>query len=452
MTTQTLYLFPDTNLFIQCKSLNELDWSEWANFSEIHLIVCRPVQREIDNQKNYGNSRVSRRARKTHSLFRDIAINKKDYKLIRKDGPKVKLFLEPLIRPCSELSDRLDYSKPDDEIIGCLFTYMKQHSEADVRLLTHDSGPMMTARGLGLSFIPVKEDWILSPENNEANREIARLKTEIAQLKKAEPEFHIKCLDSNDIEVDSLEIEYPVYEPLSKKDISAFMDLLKNRFPPAKIFGPREPETGVLPEPLRLWNEATSRYKDQEYPSWRKKCEDFLSKLHEKRPSFFFLTENRGTRPGNNTLIDIASKGNFKICSLEKNETRLRLPPPPKPPQEELILNGFRYPESVTHSLSPFFDDRRDPNGFYYKPERWKTPVESFCVECEQWRHGTSAMYFGAEIFIDPNLNKISGALECVIHAENLSNPVRIVVPVKITVKKRDSRDYADALVNDLLC
>lgn len=109
MTTETLYLFPDTNLFIQCKSLNELDWSEWANFSEIHLIVCRPVLREIDNQKNRGNGRVSRRARKAHSLFRDIAINEKDYELIQKDGPKVKLFLEPLIRPCSELSDRLDY-------------------------------------------------------------------------------------------------------------------------------------------------------------------------------------------------------------------------------------------------------------------------------------------------------------------------------------------------------
>lgn len=91
MTTQTLYLFPDTNLFIQCKSLNELDWSEWANFSEIHLIVCRPVLREIDNQKNRGNGRVSRRARKAHSLFRDIAINEKDYELIQKDGPKVTL-------------------------------------------------------------------------------------------------------------------------------------------------------------------------------------------------------------------------------------------------------------------------------------------------------------------------------------------------------------------------
>ena len=455
MTAQTLYLFPDTNLFIQCKSLNELDWSEWANFSEIHLIVCRPVLREIDNQKNRGNSRISRRARKAHSLFRDIAINEKDYDLMRKSGPKVKLFLEPLIGPCSELSDRLDYSKPDDEIVGCLLTYVKQHPEADVRLLTYDSGPMITAKSLGLSFIPVKEDCILPPENNEADREIARLKNEIAQLKKTEPDFHIKCLDSNNIEVDSLELEYPVYEPLSEKDISAFVDLLRSKLPPAKIFSPREP---VIPGFRILSNEAISRDRDQEYTSWIEKCEDFLSKLHQKvekklRPSFCFLVENQGTRPGSNALICIASKGNFKICPPQKRKTRLRLPPPPKLLQGEEALNRLRYPESVTSYLPSLLpENRRDPNDFYYKPKRWMMPVESFCLECEQWRHGTDAEYFTGDIFVDPNLSKISGVLECVIHAENLSNPVKKVVPVKITVAKRDSRDYADALVNDLLC
>ncbi len=467
MTTQTLYLFPDTNLFIQCKSLNELDWSEWANFSEIHLIVCRPVLREIDNQKNRGNGRVSRRARKVHSMFRNIAINEKDYYLIRKSGPKVKLFLEPLIRPCSELSDRLDYSKPDDEIVGCLFTYVKQHPEAAVRLLTHDSGPMMTARGLGLSFISVKEDWILPPENNEANREITRLKNEIAQLKKAEPEFHIKCLDSNDIEVDSLEIKYPIYEPLSERDISEFVDLLRSKLPPTTIFSPRESEARLYPGFLRRWNQAISKYKDEKYPSWIEECEDFLSGLHQKleeqaKPSFCFLVENRGTRPGNHALIYIASKGDFKICPPEKRETRLRLPPPPKPPQEEEILNKLRYQDSIfpyqpilpyhLPSYSSNVENRRDPNGFYYKPNRSEMPVESFCLECEQWRHGTDAEDFAGDIFVDPSLNKISGALECVIHAENLSNPVRIVVPVKITVEKINTRDCADALVNDLLC
>lgn len=64
MTERILYLFPDTNLFIQCLPLEQIDWAQWADFDEVRLLICRPVQREIDNQKNRGNDRVSQRARK----------------------------------------------------------------------------------------------------------------------------------------------------------------------------------------------------------------------------------------------------------------------------------------------------------------------------------------------------------------------------------------------------
>jgi hypothetical protein len=88
--TQNLYLFPDTNLFIQCKELRELDWSGWKSFEEVHLIVCRPVQREIDDQCKRGNSRVANRARKTYSsLFRKIATGVDDYVLIQESEPRV---------------------------------------------------------------------------------------------------------------------------------------------------------------------------------------------------------------------------------------------------------------------------------------------------------------------------------------------------------------------------
>jgi hypothetical protein len=56
--SRTLYLFPDTNAFIQCRSLDQVDWSEWVDYAEIHLIVCQPVQREMDKHKIRGSDRV----------------------------------------------------------------------------------------------------------------------------------------------------------------------------------------------------------------------------------------------------------------------------------------------------------------------------------------------------------------------------------------------------------
>ena len=141
MSENILYLFPDTNLFIQCKPLAELDWSVWSEFEEVHLIVCRPVTREIDNQKTRGNSRVAKRAGSTYQSFALLAEEEQDFLLINNSVPIVKLLLEGLGQPSPELKGDLDYSKTDDEIVGCLHRFRKENPGADARLLTHDRGP-----------------------------------------------------------------------------------------------------------------------------------------------------------------------------------------------------------------------------------------------------------------------------------------------------------------------
>ena len=47
-----IHLFADSNLFLQCKPLREIDWPQLGDFGDIEVIVCRTVQREIDTLKN----------------------------------------------------------------------------------------------------------------------------------------------------------------------------------------------------------------------------------------------------------------------------------------------------------------------------------------------------------------------------------------------------------------
>ncbi len=272
MTTRSLSFFPDTNLFIQCRPLEELDWPEWADFEEIHLIVCRTVQREIDQRKNRGNDRSAQRARKTSSLFRSMI--ETGCQVIRDKGPRVELILESSSIPSPNLKDRLDYSKPDDEIVGFLYRYRQQNPEADIRLLTYDTGPMMTAKSLDLPFVKIKDAWLLPPESNETERENRRLKEEIAHLRRVEPKFCVRCLDNNESEIGILEVKYPFYEPLNEHDISAFIDQLRNRFPVATGFDSHG-QTGRVSTPAdiltRIYTPSDrdiARYRDEEYPAW----------------------------------------------------------------------------------------------------------------------------------------------------------------------------------------
>ena len=78
-------------------------------------------------------------------------------------------------------------------------------------------------------------------------------------------------------------------------------------------------------------------------------------------------------------------------------------------------------------------------------------PAASFSLECDQWRHSLDDEYFSGEIFLDQGTDEIRGALECLIHAENLSDPAIKTVPVKITITQASGRDHAEALVERLI-
>ena len=489
MAVRVLYLFPDTNVFIQCRPLEDLNWSEWEGFEEVHLLVCRTVQREIDRQKSRGNDRVGQRARKYSSLFGDIVQSDTGYLQIRESHPKVKLLIDPAAKPNPCLVYRLDYSKPDDEIVGFAYSYKLLYPDTDVRLVTNDAGPMMTAKTLDLPFERVREDWLLQPESNPLERKNAQLKSEIARLKKTEPSLRVRCEDSSGNEVKSLEFETTVYEPLTNSEISELVKGLRSQFPQATDFGSREPAERASPFPISGFRERyvpsseqeIAKYKNQDYPAWIKECEETFRNLHEALqkqaglPSFRFVAANEGTRPGKDVLVEIVARGNIKIRppqgkyeeeSEESEPSALRLPPPPRPPRGHWsnplfesfgnVQRNLAWANSLSNpaaAFAPFqnpIKPSRDRNAFYYKPILPEEPVGAFSLECEQWRHGGVEEYFDGEIFFEGTSEEVKGAVVCQIHAENVSDPVKKNVPVKGHIIKGITIDQAHILIAEI--
>ena len=495
-----LYLFPDTNLFIQCRPIRDLPWSDLGDFDEIHLLVCRPVMREIDNQKNRGNDRVGQRARSTYKLFRDIITSNLDYQVIIDGPPTVKLVLEASLPPNPDLKDRLDYDKPDDAIVGCSHNFQQENQNEDVRLLTHDGGPMITASSLNLAFVPIDDTWLLKPENSDGEREVARLQSRVAQLERAEPQVLLTCINEQSEELKSLNVEYSVYSPLTEDDVKALLQSLQDRFPPAQDFGTRKRRMrqppGAVAKALGTMemytpasDDAIANYLDAAYPAWLRECESTFLALHNalqqevRLPFLTFVANNCGTRPAKDVLLQIEAKGDLRISvplgEGEKNGeedtvTSSGLPEPPEPPRGEwksapsslsLIAEGI---PDMSHILTdplvnpPYIfrpemalpigvsEERLDPNEFYYKPSRPLEPVDSFSLVCEQWRHGTGDEYFDVQLSASPSGNDVKGAIECRIYAENISVPHKLMIPITVAIKKVSPTDHAELLIQDL--
>ena len=461
MTASILYLFPDTNIFIECRPLEKLDWSRWSEFDEVHLIVCHTVVREIDAQKTYHRrQRVNKRAKAAYTKFSQLArAGGAEQWTIRERQPAVRLLLAPLGRPSPAFSDVLDYSKSDDEIVGYLGAYVEQHPDADARLLTHDAGPTMTARSLGLRVEDVSDDWLLPPESSDVERENARLKEELRTLRKTEPEFDVAWDESVHSDNGQIALSATVWQPLSSDDIERHIEALQQLRTPTLTRKRGQLLTGMITAPTR-----------QQHDEWISECKDVLANLHiamqyrEDHPSLSLRATNTGSCPGADVLVTISAEGSFKLYVPwagdsrfdpmdTEAEQRLRLPSPPKPRTilGEALTGAYLSGPDLLGLSSDLASPPRDLNEFYYRPQRPLKPVASIELECQQWRHKSAPEVFTVEVFVADVVSDVSGALKCRIEAGNLSEPVEHTFPLSIAVQPVSSGDAATDMIDRYL-
>ena len=460
-TPSKVCFVPDTNFFIQCHSASDLDWAEVGEYAEVNLILCRPVLGEIDNFKYKGNTRLARRAKNLNSQLREILSTLNQNIVVKESNPKVSIVLDLFCKPDPSL-DTLDYSKVDNEIVGICCQLTKLQPDKDVRLLSHDTGPLLVARALNLPHTLIPDNWLLDPENTASEKEVKRLNEEAARLKSNEPKFRIVCLNSMATEAEALEYEFPVYDNLSDCEISGFTDMLRSKFPINNFDVPLMNSLYMPPS-----NEELDKYK-QEHTSWIEQCVRFLKCIHSPDDDtgildICFLASNEGTRPAKDALVTIQAHGDLKISpppgDYDDYPDETSLPSPPIPPkmrptgigQMAEMLKGIaegNYLRGIPDLNSP--TPSQDPNGFYYK-NKPAIPNRLYSVKCEQWRHGTGDEDFHARIYYNRSKAETKGMLECVIHAENLSEPVRKKIPIRIVAQRKDGRDYVHSLIDELV-
>lgn len=471
-----LCLFPDTNVFIHCKALEELDWTALGDFSEIRLIVCRAVQAEIDVQKGLREGRKQRKARATATLLRR-AVNDGAF-LVRSDNPVVTLSVNVGLRPTEALTE-LDYRERDDQLVGVTHAYQALNEHVDARVLTGDLGPLASARMVGVEVLEVPDGWLLPPESSEEAKKIKRLETALAKATDNRPEFEIEYRGADGFLAKRLEAVVARYAPLSDSEIAALLQTLTSTWPLQTTCSEPNPAERQLSSVIfnevfvPPTKEEITHYRERLYPKWRTACEQLLRGCHTSLdtvwPLITFMAKNVGATPAKDALVTLEAKGDFQLTLPPSKRQRMKkvgLPAPPTPPRglwkqrlndltsferlaRDFSLDGLGLAPRVP--TSPIRGpERRDPNSFYWKPERPWRPMPSMALECEQWRHGLPEEPFEALIQVDKSASSVSGAVELQIHAENLVEPAILLVPVRIEVRDVSPFDAAMSLVEDL--
>lgn len=488
-------LVVDTNLFLECRALSDLPWHE-LGFASIELIVSRPVQQELDNHKKNERGRTFKKALAATKLLRGLVTSGRTDIVIRESEPRVTLAIMPASRIQPDLNDQLDPTFNDDAILLRMLQYQRDNGAANVRLITHDTGPMATAVSFGIPFIPIPDSWLMREQDDAATKETNKLKGELQRLRSQEPQLEIKVLDEDGNEISRLDAQVGSYEPLTFHEVSALMEAIQQQFPMATEFG----TAATTPKPQQFpgfralrgitvteFEPATDadirKYQNESYSDWVSDCRDKLDNLHRRLnarvewPEIEFVISNSGTRPATRSLVKFVAQGNVEIFPPETPDddegtppTRgidsITLPNPPSPPRgiwkEKISHSASRMAEMMAGRFNDPFATRvsnhfldlpnlrppspRDPDSFYWKGGRPSIVKSLIELTCENWRHGIGNEHFLFRVTAS-NTEIVSGAIQCEIHAENLTDPAMITLPVRIERIPKSTLEHAQTLI-----
>jgi len=289
----SLFLLPDVNLFLQCKALHALPWKEISETEKIVLLISRTVQGEIDRLKGDGNSRRAQKARDANSLFKRLMQAPEETLEIVSENANVLLGFIPILDPSRAKPASLDLSKPDDCFVEEALALQNAQPAYKVAILSHDMGPLRTAKHVGVSSILIPDQWLLDVGKDENQRKLDELTRQNASLQAQFPKVSISVEGSNNTIIYKAECEIVEFEYPRPALVESILGDWLERHPLKENFS--EPPAGSFPADAiytQFMNsmkkyEPPSMYEIEEYREayykWKNDAEKFLKATPERQ-------------------------------------------------------------------------------------------------------------------------------------------------------------------------
>lgn len=226
-----LVAFLDANIVLEGKPVSELPWTEITTAGLIRALIVPKAMEEIDAKKRDG--RLGPHARAFNRLIAPSVINGRPI-VLREANPRVELQMATCSRIPWNDYDELDPDDGDSRIVAEALNVRNVASQKRI-LISHDIKPLAYARGRDLPVHQASDDWLRGPEPSPKDKEIQRLKQQVAEYKKDEPTFEI-AIEVSDISPPTI---YQVLA-LDAEQTNAITALIKKQNP-KKSNGSKDP-------------------------------------------------------------------------------------------------------------------------------------------------------------------------------------------------------------------
>jgi len=183
------YCFLDTNILLEFKTFDEVDWPKVLNAKQVCLVLAPVVLSELDKHKtDYNNARRQKRARMLLPKITKLT----EGEMIADVLPQVRHNVTLLVLPNEPMIDwkaeHLDPTVNDDRLIASILEFSRQRPSENVLFLSDDSGPRFKAksRNIPMQAPPDGLKRLVEPPSPE-EVENRKLKQQIQELTERMP-------------------------------------------------------------------------------------------------------------------------------------------------------------------------------------------------------------------------------------------------------------------------
>jgi hypothetical protein len=444
----------DCNCFIQVRDLKDIPWRElFPSVRRVEIVVTPSVQRELDEKKVSPKTRIRDRARAALRLVDAASEADPMETVLRAEAPTVILSLPEIAPTDWTTHPRLDSNRPDDRLVAEAIDLV---TNLPKWLLSHDSGPRVSARRAKLPVARLSEDWLLPDPVDDDRKQIQKLQRENELLNARYPKIRAGW-GTREAPIERLTIERLILPPLSQDIVNAAVARCREKWPPATAVMKVGPNGGYFIGADDDWGVHT----DVDYHRYVKKWHDWANGL----PAFFEdlpkriaggtrfncapnWIENAGAATAERLTIDFMVSDGWQVLADQNavNEIAplpIMLPERPPTPPQETHKKKAALADQVTRQHGYLLGAEKPHNvTAFYWTERPGHDSTRGVFECAEFR---AKRFKDDAIWLWPRGKPpVEGALRIDIHGSNLGEPLILELPLMFV--DRDAT-WSDAAV-----
>lgn len=413
-------LLIDTNVILEGKDLKDLPWSEIDPTGPILILLLPTLLQEVDSKKRDG--RLGLRAREFNRLVSPLASNL-DVITIRDASPRVDVALAICRKIQWDEYDELDPNEGDARLVAEAL-HVKNHTKEELVLLSQDINPLILSRRQGIATLHLAESWLAKMEPSPHEKELAKLKRQVADYARTEPQFEVKASLPNTPPV------IYIIASLDKSEADALQEkILKNNPRPIQALDQIN-RLGLGNRYDHTLDDRYDKYRDKIVPAFINQLPRQLELTYGQIP-FSFSLRNVGKVRAENMHVEIRCTNgwiNSKIIAIPF------YPKAPKGKDPYSVPNLHRYPHQYPHQYPPI--DRHEVEvGEVIKSHLFE-------AQCVEFRQGQSWDFKGV-LWLDPNLDQDFTSVFTVT-ASNFHGAFHHVLKIPKIVKKIKVFDLID--------